>query len=79
MNEKKQGWFLNRLNDGLAYALEAHNFNNFQDMVDKTLVLENRRGITEHKQKMQHTRAQGSNKRFHDGSSSEGPIFHSGQ
>jgi hypothetical protein len=33
MDEKKD-WFLNGLNDGLAYALEAHNFDNFQDMVD---------------------------------------------
>jgi hypothetical protein len=38
-NEKKQDWFLNGLNDGLAYALEAHDFVNFQDMVDKALVL----------------------------------------
>jgi hypothetical protein len=54
-DEKKQDWFLNRLNDGLAYALEAHDFTNFQDMVDKALVLENRRGIMERKRKMQHT------------------------
>jgi hypothetical protein len=26
MDEKKQDWFLNGLNDGLAYALEARNF-----------------------------------------------------
>jgi hypothetical protein len=41
MDEKMQDWFLNRLNDGLAYALETHDFVNFQDMVDKALVLEN--------------------------------------
>jgi hypothetical protein len=76
---KEQDWFLNGLNDGLAYALEAHNFENFQDMVDKALVLENRRGIMEHKRKMQHTGAQVNNKRFHDGSSSHGPIIRSGQ
>jgi hypothetical protein len=29
-DEKKQDWFLNGLNDGLAYALEAHNFDNFK-------------------------------------------------
>jgi hypothetical protein len=46
-NEKKQDWFLNSLNDGLTYALEAHDFINFQDIVDNTLVLENRRGIME--------------------------------
>jgi hypothetical protein len=51
-DEKKQDWFLNGLNDGLAYALEAHNLTNFQDMVDKALVLENRRGIMERKRKM---------------------------
>jgi hypothetical protein len=39
--EKKQDLFLNGFNDGLAYALEAHDFIKFQDMVDKTLVLEN--------------------------------------
>jgi hypothetical protein len=39
--EKKQVCFLNGLNDGLAYALEARDFINFQDMVDKSLVLEN--------------------------------------
>jgi hypothetical protein len=42
-DEKKQDWFINGLNDGLAYALESCNFDNFQDMVDKDLVLENRR------------------------------------
>jgi hypothetical protein len=29
MDEKKQDWFLNGLNDGLAYALEVRNFDNF--------------------------------------------------
>jgi hypothetical protein len=46
-NKKKQDWFLNGLNNGLAYALEACDFANFQDMVDKALVLETRRGIME--------------------------------
>jgi hypothetical protein len=75
-DEKKQDWFLNGLNDGLAYALEAHDFANFQDMVDKALVLENRRGIIERKRKMQHTRSQVNNTRFRVGSSSQGPVFH---
>jgi hypothetical protein len=39
-------------------------------MVNKALVLENQREIVEQKRKMQHTGAQGSNKRFYDGSSS---------
>jgi hypothetical protein len=51
-DEKKQDWFLNRLNDGLLYAIEARDFINFQDMVDKALVLENLRGIVERKRRM---------------------------
>jgi hypothetical protein len=70
IDEKKQDWFLNGLNDGLAYALEARDFINFQDMVDKALVLENRRGIMERKRTMQRTRPQGSNTRVRVGSSS---------
>jgi hypothetical protein len=70
IDEKKQDWFLNGLNDGLAYALEARDFINFQDMVDKALVLENRRGIMEQKRKMQCAGPQGSNTRIHVGSSS---------
>jgi hypothetical protein len=48
-------------------------------MVDKALVLENRKGIMERKRKMQSTGAQRSHKKFHDGSFSQGPIFHPGQ
>jgi hypothetical protein len=51
-DKKKQDWFLNRLIDGLAYALEARDFINFQDMVDKALVLEHQRGIMERKRKI---------------------------
>jgi hypothetical protein len=77
-NEKKQDWFLNGLNDGLTYALEAREFINFQDMVDKALVLENQRGIMERKRKMQRTGPQGSNTRVHVGSSSQGPNLRPG-
>jgi hypothetical protein len=78
-DEKKEDWFLNGLNDGLAYALEARDCINFQDMVDKALVLKIQRGIMERKRNMQHTGAQGSHKRFRNGSSSQGPIFRLGQ
>jgi hypothetical protein len=78
-NEKKQDWFLNGLNDGLASALEARDFVNFQDMVDKALVFENRRGIMERKRKMHHTGLQGSNSRFRVGSLSRGPMFRPAQ
>jgi hypothetical protein len=77
-DEKKQDWFLNGLNDGLAYALEARDFINFQDMVDKALVLENRRGIMEQKRKMQRIGPQGSNTRICVGSSSQGPNLRPG-
>jgi hypothetical protein len=50
-DEKKQDCFLNGLNDGLPYALEVRDSENFQAMVNKTLVLENRRGILECKRK----------------------------
>jgi hypothetical protein len=42
-DEKKHGWFLNGLNDGLIILLcsEACNLDNFQDMMDKALVLRN--------------------------------------
>jgi hypothetical protein len=49
---KKQECFLNVLNDGMAYALEGRDFENFQGMVNKTLVLENRRGVMERKRKL---------------------------
>jgi hypothetical protein len=58
-DEKKQECFLNGLNDGLAYALEARDFDNLQGMVNKALVLENCRGVMERKCKLvhQHRRA----------------------
>jgi hypothetical protein len=64
IDEKKQDWFLKGLNDDLAYALEVRDFINFQDMMDKALVLENRRGIMEQKRKMQRIGPQGSNMRI---------------
>jgi hypothetical protein len=40
------------MNDGLAYALEARDFENFQGMVNKALFLENHRGVMERKRKL---------------------------
>jgi hypothetical protein len=51
-DEKKQDYFLNGLNDGLAYALESWDFENFQGMVNEALVLENCRGVMKHKHKL---------------------------
>jgi hypothetical protein len=39
-DEKKQEYFLYGLNDEMVYALEARDFENFQGMVNKALVLE---------------------------------------
>jgi hypothetical protein len=52
IDEKKHECFLNGLNDGLAYALEARDFEKFQWMVNKALVLKNHRGVMKHKHKL---------------------------
>jgi hypothetical protein len=52
-DKKKQECFLNGLDDGLTYALEARDVENFQTTVDKALVLENRRGILSSKRKQE--------------------------
>jgi hypothetical protein len=52
-DEKKQEYFLNDLNDGLAYA-QAQDFENFQWMVNNALMLQNHRGVMEHKHKLVH-------------------------
>jgi hypothetical protein len=51
-DEKKHECFLNGLNDGLAYALEARDFENFHGIVNKAIVLENHRVVMEHKCKL---------------------------
>jgi hypothetical protein len=53
-DEKKSECFLNGLNDELAYSLEARDFKNFQGIVNKALVLENRRDMMETKHKLVH-------------------------
>jgi hypothetical protein len=75
IDEKKQDYFLNGLNDGLAYALEAHDFKNFYAMVHKTLVLENRREIVERKCKQDYQSQHSSNSMPRIGSSFARPIF----
>jgi hypothetical protein len=77
-DEKKQECFLNGLDDGLAYALKARDFENFQTMVDKALVLENRRRILSNKHEQEHQSQQSTNSRPHINinSSPVKPIFH---
>jgi hypothetical protein len=75
-DEKKQDYFLNGLNGGLAYALEAHDFENFQGMVNKALMLENHRGVMERKRKLVRQHQLGSSSRPRVGPPSAGPMFH---
>jgi hypothetical protein len=74
-DEKKQECFLNGLNDRLAYALEAWDFENFQGMVNKALVLENCRGMMEHKHKLVRQHQRGSSSRPRITTPSVGPVF----
>jgi hypothetical protein len=74
-DEKKQECFLNGLDDGLAYALEACDFENFQTMVDEALVLENRRGIFTHMCKQECQTQQNMNPKTHNSPSPGRPTF----
>jgi hypothetical protein len=74
-DEKKQECFLNGLNDGLTYALEARDFENFLGMVNKALVLKNRRGVMEHKRKLVQQHQPSSSSRPRVATSSAGPVF----
>jgi hypothetical protein len=78
-DEKKQECFLNGLNDGLACALEARDFESFQGMVNKALVLENRRGVMECKHKLVHQHQPSSSSKPRVAMSSAGPVFHPAQ
>jgi hypothetical protein len=75
-DEKKQECFLNDLNDGLEYALEARDFENFQGMVNKALLLENHRGVMERKRKLVHQHQLGCSSRPCVATFSAGPVFH---
>jgi hypothetical protein len=78
-DEKKLECFLNGLNDGLTYDLEAQDFESFQGMVNKALVLENRRGVMEHKCKLVCQHQSSSISRPHVATSSAGPVFYTAQ
>jgi hypothetical protein len=78
-DEKKHGCLLNDLNDGLTYALEARHFENFHGMVNKALVLENRRGVIEHKHMLVHQHQLGSSSRPRVATPSAEHVFHSTQ
>jgi hypothetical protein len=77
--EKKQEYFLNGLTDGLAYSLEARDFENFQGMVNNAVVLENRRGVMECKHKLVHQHQPSSSSKPQIATSSTGPVFRPAQ
>jgi hypothetical protein len=62
-DDKKQDCFLNGLNDGLTYALEVQDFENFQGMMNNALVLENHRGVMKCKHKLINQHQSGSSSR----------------
>jgi hypothetical protein len=76
-DKKKEECFLNELDDGLAYTLEARDFENLQTMIDNALVLDNRRGILSSKRKQEHQTQQSTNlrPRINVNSSPARPIF----
>jgi hypothetical protein len=78
-DEKKHECFLNSLNDGLAYTLEARDFENFQGMVNNALVLKNHRGAMERKRKLVCQHQPGSSSKPCVATSSVGPVFHPAQ
>jgi hypothetical protein len=78
-DEKNQEYFLNDLNDGLAYALETWDFENFQGMVNKALVLKNHRGVMEHKRKLVRQYQSSSSSSLRVATSLVGPMFHPAQ
>jgi hypothetical protein len=73
-DEKMQYCFLNGLNDGLAYALEAWDFENFQGMVNKSLKLENHRAVMERKRKLVRSHQSGSSLRLCIATSTARPM-----
>jgi hypothetical protein len=78
-DDKKKECFLNGLNDGHAYALEARDFENFQGIVNNALVLENRRCVMERKHTLVHQHKAGSSSRPRVAMSSARPVFHPAQ
>jgi hypothetical protein len=74
-SEKKQECFFDGLNNGLAYALEARDFENFQGMVNKALVLENCSGAIECKRNQLRQHQSGISSRLRVATSLAGPVF----
>jgi hypothetical protein len=67
---------LNGLNDVLAYALEAWDFEKFQGIVNTSLVLQNHKGVMEHKRKLVRQYLLGSDFRPRVATPTARPLFH---
>jgi hypothetical protein len=78
-DEKKQECFRNGLIDGLAYALEARDFENFQGIVNKALVLKNHIGVMERRHKLVRQHQLGSSSRPRATMPLAGPVFRPAQ
>jgi hypothetical protein len=78
-DKMKQECFLNGLNGGVAYALEAQDFENFHGMVNKALVLEHCRGMMERRHKLVPQHQPGSSSKPRVATSLGGPMFHLAQ
>jgi hypothetical protein len=63
----------------MAYALDAWDFENFQGMVYKDLVLENHSGVMERKRKLMRYHQSSSSSRPRVASPSARPVFHRAQ
>ena len=50
-DDKRQELFMKGLNDGFQYQLLSHTFASFQQLVDKALVIENKRREMEDKKR----------------------------
>jgi hypothetical protein len=65
--------------DGLTYALETRDIENFQGMVNKALALENHRGVIKRKRKLVRQHQLGSSSRPRIAMSSAGPVLRPAQ
>jgi hypothetical protein len=63
----------------MGYALEARDFENFQGIVNKALVLENCRGVMERRCKLVRQHQPSSCSKPRVSTSSAGPVFHPAQ
>jgi len=63
-DDKRQELLMEGLNDGLQYQLLSHTFASFQQLVDKALVIENKRHEMEDKKRKFQGQQSRSNSRF---------------